>query len=75
MTTTPYVAIGHEELGEPTEAIHCPHCDQEHPIEYGTSKTLLPDNTWSEPVPSKLLGYYKCQGKLYLGTIQGRKWK
>ena len=75
MRMTPYLAIGHEELGEPTEAIDCPHCGQNHAIEYGTIQTLLPDDTWSEPAPSKLLGYYKCRGKLYLGTVEGRKWR
>lgn len=75
MTAIPYVAIGDNELGEPTEMIQCSRCGQEHAIEYGTSKTLLPDNTWSEPVPSKTLGFYECEGQLYLGTVGGRKWK
>lgn len=75
MSAIPYVAVGPDELGEQTEVIACPRCKEEHAIEYGTSKTLRPDNTWSEPVPSKLLGFYKCQGKLYLGTVEGRKWK
>lgn len=69
---TEFVAIGGEELGEPTETIRCRLCGQEHPIEYGTSKTLLPDNTWTEPTLSKIAGFYKCDGKLYLGTLDGR---
>lgn len=76
MTAIPYVAIGSDELGEQTEMIRCPSCQDEHPIEYGTSKTLMPDGkTWSEPKPSRLLGFYKCHGKLYLGTVGGRKWR
>lgn len=75
MSASPYVAVGPDELGEQTEVIACPRCKEEHAIEYGTSKTLQPDNTWSEPVSSKLLGFYKCQGKLYLGTVEGRKLK
>ena len=76
MTTTPYVAIGPDELGEQTEVIWCPRCETEHPIEYGTSQTLLPDGkSWSEPKLSKLAGFYKCQGELYLGTVDGRQWK
>lgn len=73
--TTPYVAIGMNELWEETETIQCPRCGQDHPIEYGTSKTLLPDNTWTEPKPSKLLGFYRCQDAMYLGTVEGRRWK
>lgn len=75
MTAIPYVAIGADELGEPTEVIHCTRCGEPHAIEYGTSKTLRADNTWSDPAPSKTLGFYECQGQLYLGTVNGRRWK
>lgn len=71
----PYVAIGPDELAEPAEAVDCTRCGEQHVIEYGTSRTLLADNTWSEPVPSKKLGFYKCGGELYLGTVEGRRWK
>ena len=66
------LAIGNDELGNEIEQINCPHCGQVHEIEYGTSKTLLPDGTWSEPVPSKLLGFYRCGEKLYLASLSGR---
>ena len=75
MTDIPYITVGAEELGEPANEILCPHCGDMHPIQYGTSKKLLPDGTWSDPVPDKLVGFYKCNGKLYLGTINGRLWK
>lgn len=75
MSDIPYVAIGADELGEPTETIDCARCGQTHPIEYATSQTLRADNTWTEPVPSKLLGFYKCCGELYVGTVKGRRWK
>lgn len=76
MSDIPFIAVGNNELGEPTEAVACKHCGQEHPIEYGTSKTLLPDGvTWSEPVPSKMLGFYQCGEKMYLGTIEGRAFR
>ena len=76
MTDIPYVAIGADELGEPAEAIQCARCGQTHQIEYGTSRTLLADGvTWSEPVPSRTLGFYKCAGQLFVGTVGGRRWK
>lgn len=75
MSDIPYVAIGADELGEATETIDCARCGQKHPIEYGTSKTLREDGTWSEPVPIKTLGFYKCSGQLYVGTVDGRRWK
>lgn len=73
--SVPFVAIGADELGDPTEVAQCAVCGAEHPIEYGTSRTLLPDGTWSEPKPSRTLGFYRCGGQLYLGTIDGRRWK
>lgn len=75
MSDLPYVAIGSDELGEPAEVIECARCGQTHQIEYGTSQTLRADNTWTAPVPSKKLGFYKCSGNLYLGTVEGRRWK
>ena len=67
-----YLAVGNEELGPEAEEILCPICGQTHQIEYGTSSRLQDDGTWTDPVPSKSTGFYKCQGKLYLGTINGR---
>lgn len=72
---TPYIAIGNDELGDFTEIIECPRCNSIHNIEYGTSRTLLPNGTWSEPKESKTTGFYKCGDDLYLGTINGRKLK
>lgn len=75
MTGIPFVAVNSDELGEPTETIRCKRCGETHAIEYGTSKTLQPDGTWSDPVASKLLGFYTCTGKLYVGTIDLKRWK
>lgn len=68
------IAIGNNELGAPVEndEIVCPHCGKTHQLEYGTSRMLMPDRTWSEPVVSKTTGFYKCEGQLYLGSINGR---
>lgn len=76
MTAIPYVAISADELGEPTEVIHCTRCGEQHSIEYGTSQALMPDGkSWSKPKPSRLVGFYECRGELYLGTIDGKRWK
>lgn len=72
MNDIPFIAVGAGELGAPANEILCPHCGNMHPIKYGTSRTLLPDGTWSEPKPDGLLGYYKCDGKVYLATLNGR---
>lgn len=72
MTDIPFIAVGAEELGEPANEILCPNCGNIHPIQYGTSKKLLPDGTWSESKPCGLLGYYMCEGKTYLATLNGR---
>jgi hypothetical protein len=71
--TTPFIAVGDEELGEPTEIIRCEMCGGEHPIEYGTCRSSLGDGTWSDPAPSRLLGFYRCGDGVFLGTIKGRK--
>ena len=69
-------AIGNDELEllpAAPEAITCPHCGSEHPIEYGTSRTLKKDGSgWTDPVPSKLLGFYKCGDTSYLATLNGK---
>lgn len=74
----PFLAIGNNELGEPTEIVECAKCGGTHQIEYGetTSRTLMPDGvTWSEPQPSRILGFYQCGGATYLGTVAGRALK
>ena len=73
--SVPFIAIGADELGEATEIAQCAVCGGEHSAKYGTSRMLLPDGTWSEPKPSRLLGFYSCGGKTYLATIDGRRWK
>lgn len=72
MSPLPFIAIGDDQLGDLAEVVECARCGAAHPIEYGTSRTLLPDNTWSEPVPSKTLGFYQCEGNLYVGTVKGK---
>lgn len=74
MGDIPYLAVGSDELGPPLgETILCPECDELHPVEYGTSRTLQADGTWSKPVRSNLLGFYKCDGTLYLAGVNGRE--
>lgn len=71
----PFIAVTADDLGEPIDAVQCARCGATHPIEHGTSQRLLHDNTWSTPEPSKTLGFYKCGGALYLGTVDGKKLK
>ena len=73
MDSEPFIAIGNDELGDPVgDTIRCDKCGGEHPLEYGTSRTLQDDGTWSEPKPSRLIGFYKCGGDTYLGSLNGR---
>ena len=73
MAEVPFVAIGNEELGEPVgESITCCACGETHAIEYGKSRTLRDDGTWTEYAPSKLLGVYSCGGQTYLASLGGR---
>lgn len=72
MGDVPFIAVGNDELGPPLgDTFHCPRCNAPHQVEYGTSKKLLPNGTWSAPVESRLLGFYKCNGELYLAGIDG----
>ena len=50
--------------------ILCPGCSKIHEIEYGKTRRLV-GGEWVECEGSKLLGFYKCNEKLYLGTING----
>lgn len=73
MSDLPFVAIGNDELGEPVgESITCRTCGEQHAIEYGKSRTLRDDGTWTEYTPSKVLGFYRCCGQLYLASLGGR---
>ena len=72
MTDIPFITVAPDELGEPAEKIMCPHFGKMPPIQYGTSQTLLPDGTLSEPKPDRLLGYYKHDDKVFLATIDGK---
>lgn len=75
-SAVPFLAIDNNELGAHTEIVECAKCGGTHQIEYGTSQTLLPDGvTWSEPQPSRTLGFYTCGDKTYLGTVEGRALK
>jgi len=72
----PYMAIGNNELASKPKAgktAKC-QCGCEHNIEYGTSKTLLPDGTYTKPRVSKMVGFIRCDknGKTYLATIEGK---
>lgn len=73
MTDLPFVAIGNDELGEPVgESIKCRVCGEQHAIEYGKIRTLRDDGTWTEYTPSKVLGFYRCDGRTYLASLDGR---
>lgn len=65
---TPYVAIGNDEMGGPIgAAVKCPHCGQQHPVEYG--EKVLPDGSRER---SNALGFYRCGEKSYLCALYGR---
>jgi hypothetical protein len=64
-----FIAVGNNELGEPVgDTFECPHCREEHPVEYATK--IEPDGTHT---PSKFLGFYRCKGQTYLCAISGRR--
>lgn len=63
-------AIGNKELEEKKnigDFILCKICKKRHKITYGDE--ILVDGTKK---PSKLLGFYTCQGKKYLASIAGK---
>lgn len=65
----PFIAIGEEELNGYLRGTHikCPHCGDNHVVEYGTSKTEGVKTTTST------LGFYKCgDDGSYLATIKGK---
>lgn len=71
------LAIGNGELdGHPDvgESADCPACKQPHKVEYGTSRSMNPDGTWSEPKESRELGFVKCptNGKSYMVSLNGK---
>ena len=73
MSDVPFIAIGNDELGEPVgDSVTCRTCGEQHAIEFGTSRRMLDDGTWSEPEPSNLLGFYKCGDGLFLASLNGR---
>lgn len=64
------LAIGNDELDEAPPIgnfILCHACGKRHRVHY--SNEILNDGS---KVPSKLLGYYKCQGKSWLTAINGK---
>ena len=63
-------AIGNDEIESAPllgDFILCAQCGNRHKIEYG--EEVKKDGT---KVPSKLLAYYKCNGKSYLVGINGK---
>ena len=63
------LSIGNNELKEPIQdSVICDKCGLWHDIEYGYE--VLPDGS---KVPSKLLSFYKCDGKSYLAGICGSR--
>ena len=66
----PFIAVGTDELTEDLgDSIHCPHCGEQHPIEYGKQQV---GDEWVE---SKTLAFYSCGDKSYLAGINGKKFK
>lgn len=70
------LAIGNGELdGNPDvgKTAACPFCKEQHNVLYGTSKTMNPDGTWSEPKKSDL-GYVVCpkNNKTYMVSLNGK---
>lgn len=68
MSDISFVAIGNDELGDDIgEYVTCPHCGDQHPVQYGDK--IEKDGT---KTPSKLLGFYKCGDNSYLCSIDGK---
>jgi len=64
------LAIGNDELAEAPDmpdTFICPRCGLTHTVKYG--EHVHEDGTRT---PSKLLGFYKCQGEDYLCSINGK---
>ena len=62
--------IGNKELEEKKNIggfILCKICNERHRVKYGDE--ILENGTKK---PSKLLGFYTCQGKEYLASIAGK---
>jgi len=68
MPKIPFIMLDQSDLGDPIgETVKCPHCHQDHKVEYGQRR--LEDGTL---VPSKMCGFFKCGGKSYLCALDGR---
>lgn len=64
------LAIGNDEIAEAPPLggfILCRMCGKRHRIKYGDE--VLRDGT---KIPSKLLAFYRCNGKDYLAGIKGK---
>ena len=63
-------SIGNEELENCAQiegSILCPLCNKEHGIKFG--KVKKEDGSYIE---SSSIGFYECNRKLYLGSIDGK---
>ena len=65
----PFVSFGNEELEncitvEDGQQIPCPYCVNTHELETATDKET--------GEKTKLLMFFKCGNKLYLGAVNGR---
>ena len=68
-----FIAVSNGELaGNPKvgKTFLCPRCNVAHAVEHG--ETVNKDGTRS---PSKLLAFYQCGEKSYLGGFHGREIK
>ena len=65
------IVIGNNELKtQPIlgNTIRCPRCNRNHRLKYG--EEVLADGTRR---PSRLLAFFTCRGKTYLGGIAGHE--
>jgi len=64
------LSIGNDELAKKPvlgNVVFCKKCNKNHKVEYGDK--VLKDGS---KVPSKLIAFYKCKGKLYLAGLNGK---
>jgi hypothetical protein len=69
----PWMAIGNKELAnlpDIGETTLCWMCGKQHEVEYG--EEILIDGT---KIPSKLMAFFKCRGRLYMCGINGKELK
>jgi len=74
--SVPFMSISNEELSQKKDVstvVTCKNCGRKHKVEYGTSKTLKDEGTYTEPVKSNMLGFVKCGEETFLVSIAGKE--